>query len=210
MNNSIARLLGCACCIAMASCTGNSGGNASAGDGGASGAERESGAAGDFGGSLVSMGHYVPTDLTPYDGPYAVRVIDDSTEDRKVLTPFLGCAPGYGVNVEASSVVVDFVADVNFTAGDPFHGLIITNLVRPGATASVAATGPYTDFSYDGAVLKLDWQGNLVPSGSTYTITITPGTGTPAPTVCTSLGTGVCTIVDAGADPICPDAETSD
>jgi len=204
MKRITTRLFGLACWVAMAACTSNSGG--SGGDGGG----REAGGAGDFGGSLVSMGHYVPTDQTPFDGPYAVRVIDDSTEDRKVLTPFVGCVPGYGVNVEASSVVVDFVAEVNFTAGDPFHGLIITNLVRPGATGSVAATGPYTDFSYDGATLKLDWQGQDVPSGSTYTITITPGTGTPASTVCTSLGTGVCTEADAGADPACPDASTAD
>lgn len=73
-----------------------------------------------FEGSIVSIGHYVPQDSTPFDGPYNVLVLpagsDGGSADRKLLSANTSCTPSYGVTVAADSVTVDFVASVNFTA----------------------------------------------------------------------------------------------
>jgi MYXO-CTERM domain-containing protein len=176
-----------------------------------------------FVGTTVSVGHFLPMEDKAFDGPYDVMVTgadaDGGSADRTMLSPFAGCQPGYGVSVFADSVVVDFVADVAFTAGNPFHGLIIQNLVRGGATASITETSPHTTFSYDGATLKLDWQGLSVPAGAKYTIAFTAGNGTGATetVVCSAGPLGMCTAcdrgpaplcqgVDAGTMPFCPDA----
>jgi hypothetical protein len=163
-----------------------------------------------FVGTTVSVGHYVPLDSTPYDGPYNLTVVsagssDGAVPDRKLLSPFLGCSPAYGVTVLDDSVVVDFVAAVNFTAGSPFHGLIVTNLIRPGSTASIVETDAHTSISYDGSTLKLDWQGLAVPAGATYTISFTAGDGSSftvgAP--CSAHPLGACTACSAGPSPLC-------
>jgi len=165
--------------------------------------------AGGFAGTTVSMGHYVPSEAVAFDGPYNVLVVsggaDGAAPDRKVISPFLGCSPGYGVTVLEDSVVVDFVASVNFTAGTPFHGLIIKNLVRPGATISIVESSPHSTMSYDGSTLKLDWQGLGIPAGATYTITFTPGNGGTGALVtpCSALPLGVCTACAEGATPLC-------
>jgi MYXO-CTERM domain-containing protein len=165
--------------------------------------------AGGFAGTTVSMGHYVPSEAVAFDGPYNVLVVsggaDGASPDRKVLSPFLGCDPGYGVTVLEDSVVVDFVGSVNFTAGAPFHGLIIRNLVRPGATISIVESNPHSTMSYDGSTLKLDWQGLGIPAGATYTITFTPGNGGTGALVtpCSTLPLGVCTTCSGGATPLC-------
>jgi MYXO-CTERM domain-containing protein len=170
-------------------------------------APRPSLAAG-FVGSSVSMGHYVPQETTAFDGPYNVLVAaagsDGGSSDRLLLGPFAGCGKGYGVTVLDDAVVIDFIADVAFTAGSPFHGLVITNLVRIGATAALTG-GAYDTLSYDGSTLKLSWQGNSIAAGTTYTITFTQGVdgGTPLPTACSQGPLGACTPCDAGASPLC-------
>jgi MYXO-CTERM domain-containing protein len=162
-----------------------------------------------FVGSSVSMGHYVPQETTAFDGPYNVLVAaadsDGGSSDRLLLGPFAGCGKGYGVTVLDDAVVIDFIADVAFTAGSPFHGLVITNLVRIGATAALTG-GAYDTLSYDGSTLKLSWQGNSIAAGTTYTITFTPEAdgGTPLPTACSHGPLGACTPCDAGASPLCP------
>jgi MYXO-CTERM domain-containing protein len=162
-----------------------------------------------FEGTIVSMGHYVPQDATPFDGPYDVLVLaaksDGGSADRTLLSASTNCAPAYGVSVAADSVVVDFVASVNFTAGSPYHGLVIHNLVRPGSTASIVETAPHTTFSYDGSTLDLDWQGQGISAGATYTITFTPGdAGTSAVGQwCSPQPLGICTLCDARPSSVC-------
>lgn len=121
-----------------------------------------------FVGQHVTMGHYLPNDATVFDGPYAVTVAADAT-DRQLVSPFADHHKGYGVDIGADRVVIDFIGTVHFTAGPSFHGLVIHNLAT-GGTPTVIETAPHRLFAYDGSTLKIDWQNITVPNGATYTI----------------------------------------
>ena len=124
-----------------------------------------------FIGQQVTVAHYVPTDTSLFDGPYQVTVTTNSS-DQVLVSPFADHSKGYGVTVLEDSVVINFIATVVFTAGPAYHGVIITNLVSCGIP-SITETAPHRIFSYDGNILKMDWQGITVPNGATYTITFT-------------------------------------
>lgn len=153
-----------------------------------------------FLGTTVAVGHHCCSGEAAFDGPYDVVVTGQS--DRILLSPFLGCTPGYGVTVLEDSVVIDFIASVNFTAGNPFHGLIVDNLNRAGSTATVSGGTP-ASFSYDGQTMKMNWQGQGVAAGTVFTVTFTPGSGAALSTPCSSIPLGQCTRCDAGATPLC-------
>lgn len=141
-----------------------------------------------FIGENITMGHYVPNDTTLYDGPYNVTVVAGPS-DTVDLTASLDRIKDYSVNVDAYSVTIDFLRDVDFTAGDPFHGLIIDNLTTTYKPTLVESGSGDSGFSYDGSTMMLNWQGVNVSSGSTYTVNFAP---VPEPT--TIVGLGVLTL----------------
>jgi hypothetical protein len=127
--------------------------------------------ANDFLGETITMGHYSPNVSTIFDGPYTTTIVN-GTSDEVFLTASLDRVTDYVVNVDQFTVTVDFLRSVNFTAGDPFHGLIISNLVSSDAWNFAATGNPYKAFSYDGSTLELNWQGNFVSAGSEYQLTL--------------------------------------
>jgi hypothetical protein len=150
-------------------------------------------------GDTVSLAHHCCTLGTVFHGPFNVEV-KAGDSDRTVLSGFLGFAPTYGVNVESSSILVDFVADIGFSPF-AFHGLVASSLdwvgmpegKIVGVTVSTNLGGFDTSrVSFGDHVVRVHWGGLFVPSGTTFNLTLrTTDTVIPEPGTLLLLGAGL-------------------
>ena len=108
-------------------------------------------------------------------------LVEAGNTDCTLVTAHTDHNPTYSVDVEASSFLVEFIRYTNFTAGNPFHGLVVSDLDWLG-TPNCVITGAnvVTDFSewsdsrldFGEDWVSLDWQGLNVPNGSYFNVTL--------------------------------------
>jgi hypothetical protein len=141
----------------------------------------------------------------PWDSTTTTAAI--GSEDRVELSAHVDNQVTYGVDIEASSIYVDFLRDTIFTAGKVFHGLYVGDLDWLGGDgfiitdASVTTDNPVwttewaaerLDFGWNW--VSLDWQGLTVPECMTFAISLTasnPTAPVPEPATMLLLGTGL-------------------
>jgi hypothetical protein len=145
-------------------------------------------------GNTATLSHRVPDETTIFDGPLMVTVTAGNS-DRTLLSPFAGGQEGYGVDIDASSIAIDFIADVGFTAGISFHGLVIEGLdFQPGVITSVDVTSNNLDLSrvsFDDHIVRVNWQGLSVSNGTVFTFDLQSNQSVPEPEIILLLGTGI-------------------
>lgn len=151
-------------------------------------------------GDTVTISHYVPTQTALFYGPLSVTVAA-GTADRVILDPFnletvrslsLPTPRGYGVNLDAGTLTVDFLTTVNFTAGNPFHGLVIEG-VDDLITGLTVASGTLDSsrVTFEDHVLRINWQGLNVLNGTKFTFDLATSQPVPEPSTLLLLGSGL-------------------
>jgi|LGOV01.1.fsa_nt_gb hypothetical protein len=154
-------------------------------------------------GDMVILTHRCPDIDTIWDGPFEVIVAEGSS-DRVLLDPFGDDIKGYGVDLETSSIHIDFIESVGFTAGDPFHGLIVEDIDWVGMpNAVIMEVNVDTNFNgFDASrvtfgdhFVRINWQDLNVPTGSVFNITLRP---VPLPSTLLLLGSGLAGIIGLG------------
>lgn len=127
-------------------------------------------------GDKVLAEHYCPTLNDVWDSEWVQ--VQQGNADRVLLSPFAGHQKGYGVDVEDTSIKIDFIASVNFTAGNPFHGLVVSDmdgisgdlLIAEAIVESNFTSWTPNRFTWDAHTIRLDWQGLYVPQGTYFNI----------------------------------------
>jgi hypothetical protein len=157
-------------------------------------------------GDTVTISHFVPTQTALYYGPFSVTV-SAGAADRVILDPFnletarslsLPTTRGYSVDLDAGKLTVGFLTTVNFTAGNPFHGLVIGGV--DDLITGLAVTSGNFDSSrvtFEDHLLRINWQGLNVLNGSVFTFDLAmtpvdpPGQPVPEPSTLLLLGSGL-------------------
>lgn len=148
-------------------------------------------------GDTVTLTHRLPDQNTVFDGPYTVTVAAGNA-DRVLLDPFVAVQKGYGVDIEASSLTIDFIAAVEFTAGNPFHGLVVEGLdwvSQPGVIITgVEVTSNNLDptrVTFEDHLIRVNWQGLNVANGTVFTLELQTSHTVPEPASLALLGIGL-------------------
>ncbi len=143
----------------------------------------------------VKIEHRSPTFGTAFDTHYPITVMADSS-DRVEVTAHSDKNPTYGVDVGASGFFVDFIRYTNFTVGDPFHGVVVSDLNWSAGGTITGATVKHNGIlwatnrlTYGSDWLSLNWQGMAVKKTDTFEVTIQ--TAVPEPTTVALLGIGL-------------------
>ena len=133
---------------------------------------------------------------TPFDTPWdsANVVVQAGNTDSTAISAHTDHNPTYYVDMESDQILIDFIRYTAFTAGQPFHGLVVSDLDWPGMPGtSIIDVVVSTNFSgwnnsrinYGTDWVTIDWQGLNVSVGTYFNITLT--TSTPVPEPCSIL-----------------------
>jgi hypothetical protein len=131
-------------------------------------------------GDMVLVEHHYPTVGDVWDSEWVQ--VQEGDADRVLISPFEGHQPGYGVDLESTSIKIDFIASVNFTAGRPFHGLVVSNLDGLAGDFSITNAVVETNLTswtpnrltWDEHTIRLNWQGMGVPQGAYFNVQLAP------------------------------------